>query len=69
MPHQAVVPDATKPTIVLGAGMNGATYKQDDVAVAQTLAETEAILRRAAGLGLGLHVHAEQVAWTGAAAR
>lgn len=33
-----------------------------------TLAETEAILRRAAGLGLGLHVHAEQVAWTGAAA-
>lgn len=33
-----------------------------------TLAEAEAILRRGKALGLGLHVHAEQVAFTGAAA-
>jgi imidazolonepropionase len=33
-----------------------------------TLEETRAILTRARGLGLGLHVHAEQVAYTGAAA-
>ncbi|MSP56352.1 MAG: imidazolonepropionase [Myxococcales bacterium] len=33
-----------------------------------TLAETDAILSRAKALGLGLHVHAEQVAYTGAAA-
>lgn len=33
-----------------------------------TLAETDAILTRAKALGLGLHVHAEQVVHTGAAA-
>jgi hypothetical protein len=30
--HQAVVPDATKPEIGLGASIDGATYRQDDVA-------------------------------------